>query len=217
MHRCFLVDYERVKEQAGNGLDGIEHLTNQDTVFILFRNENISIHFQTMKKLTSSEAEIIQKVIPEASDEVMENIFSYLIGKYSQGKNTVFLVTDDMHCFEYLQSFTADDSEPAEVSAFLTIQSALNRDLAESKTAPTKATAPKGETKTKECVPISIYEALAKLSLSPDKINDIYQIINETSSTKRNGVRSMEILTGLRNMFPFQTAVEIHQVIMPLL
>ena len=124
MERYFLVDYERVKDQPENGLGGIEMLTEKDTVFILFKNENISISFLAMKKLIASKAKIIQKVMPEDNDQAVENVLCYLIGKYYQREGSVFLITDDRHCFELLQTFTADDDAPADVSAFLTIQSA---------------------------------------------------------------------------------------------
>ena len=125
MERYFIVDYARIKEQPFSGLDGAETLNENDTLLLLLPDENQSISFSALKKITAGKANLVQQILPDASDTSAECILGYLIGKYYQAQNEVFLITDDRHCFEYLQTFTAEETNPVNILAFHSIGEAL--------------------------------------------------------------------------------------------
>ena len=84
MNRYFLVDYERIHNQK-TCLNGIETLTAQDTVYILFSGEETGVSFSVMEKISASKAKIIRKLVDEETEDTMQYVIGFYIG-YVAGK-----------------------------------------------------------------------------------------------------------------------------------
>lgn len=78
MKRYFLVDFEHIQHQ-NTCLNGIENLTEDDTVYILFSGEDSGVSFSMMEKLNASKAEIFRKYV---SKDVNEQAMEYAVGFY---------------------------------------------------------------------------------------------------------------------------------------
>ena len=85
MKRYFLVDFEHLQHQ-NICLNGVEELTKEDTVYILFSGEESGVSFSMLEKLNASEAVIFRKnVSQEVNTEAMEYAVGFYIG-YIKGK-----------------------------------------------------------------------------------------------------------------------------------
>ena len=78
MKRYFLVDFEHVPH-TNTCLNGIENLTEEDTVYILFSGEDSGVSFAMMEKINASKAQIFRKYV---SKDVNEDAMQYAVGFY---------------------------------------------------------------------------------------------------------------------------------------
>ena len=78
MKRYFLVDFEHVPH-TNTCLNGIENLTADDTVYILFSGEESGVSFAMMEKINASKAQIFRKYV---SKDVNEDAMQYAVGFY---------------------------------------------------------------------------------------------------------------------------------------
>ena len=78
MKRYFIVDFEHL-QHPNVCLNGIENLTPEDTVYILFSGEDAGISFSMMEKLNASGAQIFRKYV---SKDVNDDAVQYAVGFY---------------------------------------------------------------------------------------------------------------------------------------
>ena len=78
MKRYFLVDFEHL-QHPNICLNGIENLTENDTVYILFSGEEAGVSFSMMEKINASQAQIFRKSV---SKDVNEDAMQYAVGFY---------------------------------------------------------------------------------------------------------------------------------------
>jgi len=78
MKRYFLVDFEHLQHR-NICLNGIENLTEEDKVYILFSGEDSGVSFSMMEKINASKAQIFRKYV---STDVNEDAMQYAVGFY---------------------------------------------------------------------------------------------------------------------------------------
>ncbi len=78
MKRYFLVDFEHL-QHPNVCLNGIETLTEEDTVYILFSGEDSGVSFSMMEKINASKAKIFRKNV---SKDVNDDAVQYAVGFY---------------------------------------------------------------------------------------------------------------------------------------
>ncbi len=92
----FFVDYENVKNL---GLEGIETLSEDDTVIIFYSQNANTITFETHKKLCAAKANIIfERVnvgLKNALDFQLSSYVGYIMGKTEEYEANYYLVTND--------------------------------------------------------------------------------------------------------------------------
>ncbi len=98
MKRYFLVDFEHL-QHPNICLNGIETLTAEDTVYILFSGEESGVSFSMMEKINASQAKIFRKYV---SKDVNDDAMQYAVGFYmgyikgkEQGKSYALAVISD--------------------------------------------------------------------------------------------------------------------------
>ncbi len=92
----YFIDYENVKNL---GLEGIEGLSENDTVIIFYSQNANTITFETHKKLLASKANIVFEKVnigyKNALDFQLASYLGYFIGKTGEYEATYNLVTND--------------------------------------------------------------------------------------------------------------------------
>ena len=92
----FFVDYENVKNL---GLDGIETLSEEDTVIVFYSQNANTITFETHKKICASKANVVfERVnvgLKNALDFQLSSYVGYIIGKTEEYDAAYHLVTND--------------------------------------------------------------------------------------------------------------------------
>ncbi|MBQ8941035.1 MAG: hypothetical protein IJ062_04300 [Firmicutes bacterium] len=92
----YFIDYENVKNL---GLEGIDGLSENDTVIIFYSQNANTITFETHKKLLASKANIIFEKVnigyKNALDFQLASYLGYFIGKTGEYEATYNLVTND--------------------------------------------------------------------------------------------------------------------------
>ncbi len=79
MNRYFLVDYERIHNRS-TCLNGIEHLKESDTVYILFSGEETGVSFSVMEKIQASHAKVVQKHIISDTEDALQYVIGFYLG-----------------------------------------------------------------------------------------------------------------------------------------
>ena len=209
MKYYFLIDYESIKNQQYNGLEGIQDLAEQDTVIMLLQDENQSVEFRTLQKLKKTRASVEYRFLPDASKEVLGYVCSYLIGKYSQKGNAVFLITSSCRCLDYLKKFMQEEKSPAKAASFQNLAGALSE---MKKTEQTNtASPPKISGSSAE-----LEKALNQFYLVGSGVinkKDLYQIIENSGDVHPSYARKGYILQRLQSRYGDSLAKKIFNII----
>ena len=102
MNRYFLVDYERIHNR-NTCLNGIENLTEQDTVYILFSGEDTGVSFSVMEKISASKAKIVRKHIEQETEDTVPYVIGFYIGRIAgkerNGNYAIGVISDETFGF----------------------------------------------------------------------------------------------------------------------
>ncbi|GEM_PF-6841317 len=222
MKYYFLIDYESIKNQQYNGLEGIQELAEQDTVIMLLQDENQSVEFRTLQKLKKTRASVEYRFLPDASQEVLGYVCSYLIGKYSQKGNAVFLITSSCRCLDYLKKFMQEEKSPAKAASFQNLAGALSemKKTEQTNTAsPPKISGSSSELKKSEKdsgVSAELEKALNQFYLVGSGVinkKDLYQIIENSGDVHPSYARKGYILQKLQSRYGDLLANKIFNII----
>lgn len=111
----FLIDYENVKSE---GFEGIETLTPDDYVFVLYSDNCKTITFNMMEKINKSQAHIFYQAVSvgtkNALDFQLSSYLGYLIGNKGSDQQ-YYIVTKDQG-YKCLASFWSKESVHVELA-----------------------------------------------------------------------------------------------------
>ena len=125
--KIYLVDFENVKSK---GLQGIDNLTETDTVIIFYSENSDTINFEMHQKVLTSKADIEYFKVNVGGKNALDFQLSTLLG-YLVAKDTytnIFVISNDRG-FDFLHDFWHGkyvDSPNAMVYRTRTIQTAIN-------------------------------------------------------------------------------------------
>lgn len=125
--KIYLVDFENVKSK---GLQGIDNLTETDTVIIFYSENSDTINFEMHQKVLTSKADIEYFKVNVGGKNALDFQLSTLLG-YLVAKDTytnIFVISNDRG-FDFLHDFWHGkyvDTPNATVYRTRTIQSAIN-------------------------------------------------------------------------------------------
>ena len=125
--KIYLVDFENVKSK---GLQGVDNLTETDTVIIFYSENSDTINFEMHQKVLTSKAEIEYFKVNVGGKNALDFQLSTLLG-YLVAKDTytnIFVISNDRG-FDFLHDFWHGkyvDTPNATVYRTRTIQSAIN-------------------------------------------------------------------------------------------
>lgn len=125
--KIYLVDFENVKSK---GLQGIDNLTETDTVIIFYSENSDTINFEMHQKVLTSKADIEYFKVNVGGKNALDFQLSTLLG-YLVAKDTytnIFIISNDRG-FDFLHDFWHGkyvDSPNAMVYRTRTIQTAIN-------------------------------------------------------------------------------------------
>lgn len=149
--KIYLVDFENVKSK---GLQGIDNLTETDTVIIFYSENSDTINFEMHQKVLTSKADIEYFKVNVGGKNALDFQLSTLLG-YLVAKDTytnIFVISNDRG-FDFLHDFWHGkyvDSPNAMVYRTRTIQTAIN--FANHKVNPTENNEDEDEESTKHIV-----------------------------------------------------------------
>ena len=170
--KIYLVDFENVKSK---GLQGIDNLTETDTVIIFYSENSDTINFEMHQKVLTSKADIEYFKVNVGGKNALDFQLSTLLG-YLVAKDTytnIFIISNDRG-FDFLHDFWHGkyvDSPNAMVYRTRTIQTAIN--FANHKVNPTENNEDEETTK-------HIVEKAEEIQETAD--NRVGQIISELKS-----------------------------------
>ena len=125
--KIYLVDFENVKSK---GLQGVDNLTETDTVIIFYSENSDTINFEMHQKVLTSKADIDYVKVNVGGKNALDFQRSTLLG-YLVAKDTytnIFVISNDRG-FDFLHDFWHGkyvDTPNATVYRTRTIQSAIN-------------------------------------------------------------------------------------------
>ncbi len=125
--KIYLVDFENVKSK---GLQGVDNLTETDTVIIFYSENSDTINFEMHQKVLTSKADIEYFKVNVGGKNALDFQLSTLLG-YLVAKDTytnIFVISNDRG-FDFLHDFWHGkyvDTPNATVYRTRTIQSAIN-------------------------------------------------------------------------------------------
>lgn len=125
--KIYLVDFENVKSK---GLQGIDNLTENDTVIIFYSENSDTINFEMHQKVLTSKADIEYFKVNVGGKNALDFQLSTLLG-YLVAKDTytnIFVISNDRG-FDFLHDFWHGkyvDTPNAMVYRTRTIQTAIN-------------------------------------------------------------------------------------------